>query len=119
MALLFFRGYFAGDLEGRVAGDAAEAADPAARAILRNQGEGRAVLERRRRRAQIAADDLAAAAFEFEARPAVILVGATELEADRDAARDRQFIAVAALDRQVERVAAAGFGAPSRKSSSR
>ena len=63
MALLFFRGYLAGDLEGRVAGDPAEAADPAARAILRNQGEGRAVLERRCRRAQISADDLAAAAI--------------------------------------------------------
>src|SRR3546814_11169139 len=35
MALLFFGGYFAGDLKGRIAGDAAEAADPAAREIGR------------------------------------------------------------------------------------
>ena len=86
MALLFFRGHFAGDLEGRIAGDAAEAADPAARAIFGNQGKGRAVLERRRRRAEVAADDLAATTFEFEARPTVIFVGPAELETHRDAA---------------------------------
>ena len=110
MALLFFRGYFTGDLEGRIAGDAAEAADPAARAIFGNQGKGRAVLERRRRRAEVAADDLAATTFEFEARPTVIFVGPAELETHRDAAGNRQLVAVAAGDRQVERVAAAGFG---------
>ena len=52
MALLFFRGQFAGDLKGRIAGDAAETADPAARAIFWNEGEGGAVLERRDGRAQ-------------------------------------------------------------------
>src|SRR3546814_18003916 len=49
MALLFFGGYFAGDLKGRLAGDAADAADPAARAVIWNKREGRTILERRLR----------------------------------------------------------------------
>src|SRR3546814_650182 len=109
MALLFFGGYFAGDLKGRIAGDAAEAADPATRAVIWNKREGRTILERRRGRAQRAADDLPTAAFEFEARPAVIFVGAAEFEAQRHRARYGKFVAVAAQDRKVERFAAARF----------
>src|SRR3546814_14522002 len=41
--LLFLGGYFAGDLEGRIAGEAAETADPAARAVIRNRSEERRV----------------------------------------------------------------------------
>ncbi len=49
MVLLLLRRDFAANLECRIAGDPAKSADPAARAIVRNKSEGRAVFERRRR----------------------------------------------------------------------
>src|SRR3546814_6233129 len=91
MVLLFLRGDFAADLEGRVAGHAAQPADPAALAFGGDEGEGIAVLERSDGSAQRAADDLAPPGFDLETRPAVIGVGAPEIEAERDSAgEDRQ-----------------------------
>ena len=107
--MLFLRGHFASDLKGRIASNATETADPAARAIIGNKGEWRAVLERRSGRTQRAADDLTATALDFEARPAVILVEAAKIHAERNGARHCEFVAVAAQNLQVERVAAAGF----------
>src|SRR3546814_1804922 len=110
MILLFLRGEFAADLEGRVAGDAAQAADPAALAFRRDEGEGIAVLERGDGGAKRPGDNLAPPGLDLEARPAVIFVGAPEIEAERDGAADGKLFAVAAGDRQVERGAAAGLG---------
>src|SRR3546814_5565338 len=110
MVRLFLRGDFAANLEGRVAGHAAQPADAAALAFGGDEGEGIAVLERSDGSAQRAADDLAPPGFDLETRPAVIGVGAPEIEAERDSAGDREFVAVAPPDRQVERVTAAGLG---------
>src|SRR3546814_1947691 len=110
MILLFLRGEFAADLEGRVAGDAAQAADPADLAFRRDEGEGIAVLERGDGGAKRPADNLAPPGLDLEARPAVTFVGAPEIEAPRDGAADRKLVAVATRHRHVERVHAAGLG---------
>src|SRR5690606_5533652 len=108
VALLFFCRQLPAYLEGRVAGDRAQPADPAARPFLRYEGEGIAILERGDRRAQRSADELAPPGLDLEARPAVIFVRTAKIEAHRNGAGHCQLVAASAKHGEIEGVAAAG-----------
>src|SRR5688500_8641088 len=107
--LAFFGADFAADPECRIAADCADAADPAARPVFRRQGEVLAILEAGRRLAQGSADDLAAAAFQLDAEIAFVRAIRAPFEPGDQQPVDGQLIAVALVDRKIERAAAARF----------
>ena len=91
---------FAGDRDARSAAGEAQAADPSARPLLGRQCKRIAVAEPRGRRAQLAAEDLAPAAFELDPEPALVRTAALDdLVAEGDCSRGRSLRALAVVDR--------------------
>src|SRR5690606_23268782 len=91
---------------------------PAALELIRIESERRAAFEARSGRADRAADDLAPTAFGFDTEPAVVRTAlppdiapsAREIESQRQAGIGGELVALTVLNRQVERIPAAGAG---------
>ena len=109
---MLFGAGLAADAEAVAAARGTQLADPAAGALLGIEREVRAAGEVRGGRAERSADQLAPAAFELDPEPTRILVIAAEVEARRDRFGQRQLVALAARDDQVEGVAAAETTVP-------
>ena len=100
--MLFLRAELGRQPEALGAAVGAQPADPPVGAVFGEKGEILAALKARGGVAQRTADDLAAPALDLDTEPTIVGGPAAEIEPGSEDARNRQLVAVAAVNAEVE-----------------